>query len=251
MQPALTQLAVAPVGAAAETQPSGTSPGAGARRATPQQGCPVSLTGSPPPTHTPCPCLLGKGREAVVGFLGCQQTHVSSRHMERGWERTRVCGELMRAGRVSSSSSSRLPRSWASPLAGEGAPSTDRAALGRGSSPESPGARLLSPARTSGRSFRGLRLDQRHGQDGAALGTTQILFGPWGTAPNPVFGDYPPCTAAGRAKGSGRCSSHPHHRAQGEQRGHCPGKRPPPRHGSGHGDGPSQRPEAGPYLARL
>lgn len=71
LQPALTQLVVAPVGAAAETQPSGTSPGVGARGATPQQGCPVLLTGSPP---SPCPLPLGKGREAAVGFLGCQQT---------------------------------------------------------------------------------------------------------------------------------------------------------------------------------
>lgn len=55
--------------------------------------------------------------------------------MERGWERTRGRGELMRAGRVSSSSS-RFPCSWASPLAGERAPSMNWAALGLGSSPD-------------------------------------------------------------------------------------------------------------------
>lgn len=50
LQPALTQLVAAPVGAAAETQPLGTSPGVGARGATPQQGCPALLTGVTPPS---------------------------------------------------------------------------------------------------------------------------------------------------------------------------------------------------------
>lgn len=145
--------------------------------------------------------------------------------MERGWERTRGRGELMRAGRVSSSSS-RFPRSWASPLAGERAPSMDWAALGLGSSPESPGSGCSAqPGPREGPS--------RVSRSTNAMGGMEQLSGPPdGAAPNPgfgalhccwkgpqtpVFGNYPYRTAAGRGKGSGQCSSHPHHRAQGKQ----------------------------------
>lgn len=171
--------------------------------------------------------------------------------MERGWERTRGRGELMRAGRVSSSSS-RFPCSWASPLAGERAPSMNWAALGLGSSPDPSQAAQPSldlgkvPPGSQGRPtpWVGWSSSRDH-----AMGQPQIL----------VLGH---CTAAGRdpkllflatspmalllegVKAAGSALPIPVTVLGGEQ---CP----PPRRAFGQGDGPGQRPEASPYLAQL
>ena len=90
---------------------------------------------SPLPLHGEKQPLGRCGRGWV---LGCWRAHVSSRHVEMGWKRTRLHTERMKAGRISSSSS-RSPSSCAGSQHGPGC-------SGSGVLPRDPRAELLSRA---------------------------------------------------------------------------------------------------------